>query len=214
MEPIGATIEPAGSARNIGAIFDDKMSMRQHVNHISKSCYLYLRTIGRIRNCLTKAATVTLVHAFIASKLDHMNALLYGIPKLLISKLQKIQNNAARIVSRCKTRDHITPILADLHWLPVEKRVEYKILLLTFKALHGTAPGYIRDLIHPYEPRRNLRSMDLNLLKMPRSRTKTYGDKSWFKCFDCLCFLIYTGCNLGMPLRSFCLMKMIHVGGF
>ena len=177
--------------------------MRQHVNHISKSCYLYLRTIGRIRNCLTKAATVTLVHAFIASKLDHMNALLYGIPKLLISKLQKIQNNAARIVSRCKTRDHITPILADLHWLPVEKRVEYKILLLTYKALHGTAPGYIRDLIHPYEPRRNLRSMDLNLLKMPRSRTKTYGDKSFAVCSPFLWNRLPSGLRSQHELESF-----------
>ena len=75
------------------------MCMKQHVNSICKACYLHLRNIGKIRNYLTQRATVTLVHAFIASKLDHMNSILYGIPKAVLNKLQKIQNNAARIIS-------------------------------------------------------------------------------------------------------------------
>ena len=105
--------------------------------------------------------------------------MLYGIPKYLLNKLQKIQNNAARIVTRTRRRDHVTPVLADLHWLPIEKRIEYKILLTTFKALHGLSPGYIRDLIEPYVPPRSLRSLDLCLLKKPMSRTVSYGDRSY-----------------------------------
>ena len=172
-----ANIEASCSARNIGAIFDAKMSMKEHVHHICRSCYIHLRNI--IRKCLTQDATITLIHAFIASRLDNMNALLYGIPKQLLHRLQKIQNHAARIVTKTRRRDHITPVLAGLHWLPVEKRVEFKILLVTFKALHGLAPGYISDLIRLYEPARSLRSLDLQFLHKPRSRTKTYGDRSF-----------------------------------
>ena len=142
----------------------------------------HLRNIGTVRKNLTQDATLTLIHAFIASRLDNMNALLYGIPKCLLHKLQKTQNHAARIVSRCRRRDHITPVLAHHHWLPVEKRVEYKILLTTFKALHGLAPGYISDLVRQYEPRRSLRSVDLHLLHKPGSRTNTYGDRSFTIC--------------------------------
>ena len=176
------TVTASSSARNIGAIFDDKVSMKEHVQYICKSCYYHLRNIGKVRHCLTQGATETLVHAFIASKLDHMNGLLSGIPDCLLGRLQRIQNNAARIVTKSKRRDHITPVLMRLHWLPVEKRVQYKILLTTFKALHGLAPGYVCDLIRPYQPPRALRSLDLHLLHQPRSRTKTYGDRSFMVC--------------------------------
>ena len=108
-----------------------------------------------------------------------MNALLYGVPKYLLQKLQKIQNNAARIVSRVKRREHITPVLKDLHWLPVQQRIEFKIALLVFKSLTGLAPGYLRDLLDLYVPPRTLRSIELSLLKIPRSRTKSYGDRSF-----------------------------------
>ena len=111
-----------------------------------------------------------------------VNALLYGIPKYLVDKLQKIQNNSARIITKSKRRDHITPILSALHWLPIEQRIKFKILLTTFKALHGLSPGYIRDLITPYHPQRQLRSLDLSLLQQPRSRTKTFGDRSFAVC--------------------------------
>jgi hypothetical protein len=156
--------------------------MKDHVNAMCRSSYCHIRNIGRIRAFLTKDAAVNLVHAFVSSKLDQVNALLYGIPKYLVHKLQKIQNNAARIVSRAKRRDHITPILQELHWLPVAKRIEFKILLMTFKSQVGLAPGYISDLLQPYEPPRALRSLHLSLLKMPMSRTKSYGDRSFIVC--------------------------------
>ena len=123
-----------------------------------------------------------MVHAFIASRLDNMNSLLYGLPKCLLCKLQKIQNHAARVVTRTRRRDHITPVLAQLHWLPVDMRVRFKISLMTFKALHGLAPKYIRDLITPHELNRRLRSQDLNMLQQPPSRTKTFGDRSFRVC--------------------------------
>ena len=177
-----AIIESTNSARNIGAIFDSSLNMKEQVLAISRACYCHIRNIGRIRTHLTQDATISLVHAFISSKIDHLNALLYGVPKYLIAKHQKIQNNAARVVTKSKRRDHITPVLHSLHWLPVEQRIHFKILLITFKALHDLAPGYILDLITPYEPHRALRSLDLSLLRQPRSRTKTFGDRSFTVC--------------------------------
>jgi len=179
----GDTVVTASpSARNIGAIFDCTLSMKDHVNALCRSCYCHIRNIGKVRRLLTKDAAVNLVHAFVSSKLDHMNALLFGLPKYLLQKLQKIQNNGARIVSRTKRREHITPVLKNLHWLPIDKRIEFKILLTTFKALTGLAPGYIHDLLQPYQPPRALRSMNLSLLKKPRSRTKSFGNRSYAVC--------------------------------
>jgi predicted nucleic acid-binding Zn-ribbon protein len=180
---IGDTIVKASkSARNIGAIFDHTLSMKDHINTLCRSCYCHIRNIGKVRPLLTRDAAVSLMHAFVSSKLDHMNALLYGVPKYLLQKLQKIQNNGARIVSKTKRRQHITPVLKSLHWLPVEFRILYKIQLTTHKALNGRAPGYIRDLLQPYQPPRALRSMNLSFLKKPRVRTKTFGDKSYAVC--------------------------------
>ena len=74
----------------------------------------------------------------------------------------------------------MTPVLKDLHWLPVQQRIWYKIALLTFKALHGMAPTYICDLVKEHKPRRSLRSSSQQLLSLPPlTKTKTYGDRSF-----------------------------------
>ena len=100
-------------------------------------------------------------------KLDSANSLLHGLPTFLIDLFQNVQNAAVRIITRTKKYDHIKSVLKQLHWLPVNQRINYKILLLTFKALNGQAPSYITELLEPYRPARNLRSSSKNLLKIP-----------------------------------------------
>ena len=130
-------IMPVSSARNLGVIFDQEITLVEHVTTICKTCFLHLRNIAKIRYSLSQKDTEILVHAFISSKLDSCNSLLYGLPQTLIDRLQAVQNCAAHLVTRSRKHDHITPILKQLHWLPVYSRIKYKILLLTFKALHG-----------------------------------------------------------------------------
>ena len=109
-------------------------------------------------------------------------ALLYGLPKYLTDKLQKVQNNAVRIITRTAKYDHIKPVLQSLHWLPVPARIKYKILLFTFKCIHGTAPAYLSQLIKPYQPARTLRSADKLLLEKGKPRMKGYGDRAFQNC--------------------------------
>ena len=97
-------------------------------------------------------------------------------------KPQRVQNNAARVIMLTKKHDHITPVLKELRWLPVRKRIEFKILLLAYKSLHGTAPSNLREMLKEYVPPRTLRSTFKNLLCEPRTNIKTYGDRSFSVC--------------------------------
>ena len=94
------------------------------------------------KNFLSEDATKTLMHAFVTSHIDHCNSLLYGIPKNLLNRLQRLLNAAARVTCHIPRYAHITPVLKELHWLPVPHCINYKIALLLFKALNGMAPPY------------------------------------------------------------------------
>ncbi len=175
-----AKIEPTSSVRNLGAIFDSQMTMMKHILTTCKTANYHIRNIGRIRNYLTKQATEQLVHAFISTKLDYANGLLSGVAKCHLEKLQRVQNTAARIVAKVRKQEHITPVLKRLHWLPVEKRIRFKVLLLTYKSLHGQAPEYLKDLLHPNESCVATRSSEKVLrLFEPRCNLTGYGDHSF-----------------------------------
>ena len=175
-----ATVSFSKTARNLGAVFDSAMDMKAHVNSVCRSGYMHIRTIGKIRHLLPQKVTEQLTHAFVTSRLDSCNSLLYGLPAVLTDKLQRLQNTAARLVTRTRKYDHITSVLRQLHWLPIQQRIVFKILLQTYRALHGMAPVYIRDLLIPYSPARNLRSStDRLLLTIPRTKCRRYGDRAF-----------------------------------
>ena len=171
---------PSKMARNLGVIFDNELRMDHQIANMCKGMHHHLRTIGSIRHLLTIDATEKLVHAIISSRLDYCNSLLVGLPAYQLRRLQSLQNSAARLVSRTRKYDHIKPILKQLHWLPVDQRIIFKILLLTFKIQHNKAPSYLQAFITPYSPQRTLRSADKMQLVVPNSFLKNYGNR----CFQ------------------------------
>ncbi len=118
-----------------------------------------------------------LINTFVFSRIDYCNALLAGVSKTTLSKLQSVQNSAARILTGTKTSEHISPVLESLHWLPVRFRIDLKILMLTYKALHGLAPHYLSQLLSVYTPSRDLRSSDSGLLVI-----RSMGDRAFSSC--------------------------------
>ena len=90
----------------------------------------------------------------VLSRMDYGNALLFGVSDFLLKRIQRVPNLGARIITRLSKRDHITSSLKSLHWLPVKSRISYKVLLYTFKGLHGLVPDYIADMLVPYLPGR------------------------------------------------------------
>lgn len=172
-----STVCVQSQARSLGVIFDSKLSMSQHVSNVCKTAFYHLRTISRIRKYLSNEDCEKLVHAFISSRLDSCNSLLYGLPKKLLSKLQRIQNTAARIITRKRKFDHITPVLIHLHWLPVEQRVTFKLLCIFHKCHTGNAPTYLSSLVKQEEIVRVLRSNDDILYEDKRSGG--FGDRAF-----------------------------------
>jgi hypothetical protein len=126
---------------------------------------------------LDSAKSIT--HAFVTARLDYCNSLLSGMPKSAISKLQRVQNMAAKMVTRMKKFDHVTPILKYLHWLPIEYRIQFKVLLLAFRAMNGIAPQYLTDMISIHQPRRLLRNSHALELNIPQSRLRSAGDRTF-----------------------------------
>lgn len=169
------------SAKNLGVIFDSTLSLEEFIKLKCKSARYHLRNIGKIRPYLSSKSIEQLVHAFISANIDYCNSLLCGLPQTEILKLQRIQNSAARLITGKSKRSSVSALLHQLHWLPVEQRVVFKVLLIVFRALTTGTPSYICDLLCPYHPSRRLRSSDQNLLVVPLTRTKSYGDRSFSK---------------------------------
>ena len=154
--------------KNVGVRLDSNMKMDKHVNTIVSHCYMLLRNIGRIRNILSENDTETLVHAVITSRLDYCNSLLINNSRSNIFKLQKVQNAAARLIVRKGKRRSISGVLKSLHWLRVESRIYFKVLLLVYKCIHGQCS---KNLQIKYKSH-NCRPQDYLLLETRRVETK------------------------------------------
>ncbi len=153
----GCTVT-SSTVKNLGDILDSNLSFENHISNVTKTAFFILRNISKLRNMLSVSDAEKLVHAFMTSRLDYCNALLGGCPAYSINKLQIVQNAAARVLTRSRKYDHITPILQSLHWLPIKFLISYKILLLSYKALNDLAPAYLTNLISCYNPTRSLRN--------------------------------------------------------
>ena len=172
-------VDSSPAARNLGVTIDESLSFERHITEVVRSCRYFIHELWQIRPYLTLESAKTIVHATIISRLDYCNSLYMNMPLSQTNRLQKVMNEAARLITRTPRNEHITPAMKDLHWLPIKERIQFKVLTIVYKALHGQTPDYIRALLIPNIPSRQLRSCDQKLLLEPRFRLKSAGFRSF-----------------------------------
>ena len=168
----------ATQVRDLGIIVDSKLSLKAQVNQVVSACYYQLKLLRSTFHFIDEVDKVHVINAFIGSRLDYCNALYMGCPKTLLHKLQLIQNAAARLLTGVGRRDHITPSLKALHWLPVAERVLFKVGCIVHKAIHKIGPGYLQETFTCYVPNRSLRSADQANLIVPKFRRTRCGGRT------------------------------------
>lgn len=152
---------------NLGVLMGQTMTLDQHVNTLVHSCFDQMRYIAKLRPVVPRPQLNMIIHAFISSQLDYCNS--------LFACLSKTSRNCSWVVQIahniwCNTNPYV------LHWLPIQFRITFKILVITFRALHGEIQTYIQDLLMPCNTSRTLRSTDQSLFSVPCIRLKAKWD--------------------------------------
>ena len=175
------SVAPASTARNLRILFDPNLKFDAQIAKTCCTDYYYLHNIRKIRKYLTLDSTRCLVHTLVMGRVDYCNSLLYGLPRNNINKLQLLLNMAARLTTNTLWFCQITPVLCQLHWLPISVRIKFKMILITFKAIRGLFPHYIQNLIEVKEKSTyNLRSNDeLSLAPPTFNSKKTLGERAF-----------------------------------
>lgn len=159
-------------ARNLSVIFDWVFRFDKQISSVKMS-FFQLRLLATVNAYLPRNDFERVIHAFVTSRLDYCKSLYVGLDQSSLRRLQVVQNAAARLLTGKKRHDHISSVLASLHWLPVKFRIQFKVLLIVFKCLNGLAPSYLSKLLQPHTTVRALRSSNQLLLAGPRSRLST-----------------------------------------
>ena len=167
----GSSIGLSSSSKILGITFDSALNFDAHISEICKSANFHLKALAHIRSFLSLSSANLVASSIIASRLDYCNSVLIGLSSYNIHRLQCVQNRAARIVLGVGRRTSVEPLLRQLHWLPVAKRIQYKTALVTFKTISTQQPTYLSSLLVPYNPSRSLRSSSGNFLTVPRVTT-------------------------------------------
>jgi hypothetical protein len=171
------TIKPSSTIRNLGVIFDDTLSFSDHISRTRQSSYFHLRNIKGVQKYLPNDILEGLIHAFVSSKLDFCNSLMHGLPDCHVRRLRNIQNNAARLLTKTKIRENITPVLFRLHWLPVEQRCKFKILILVHRVVYTGLPKYLNVQKKTFS--RTTRLSGTLVLEVPMTKQKTLSCRTF-----------------------------------
>ena len=164
--------------RNLGIIIDKNLTFSDHISQLSRTCYMHIRDLRRLRPILDYKTACTIATSIVHSKLDYCNSIFYNIDSSQIKRLQTIQNALARAVTKTPKHHHITPVLKSLHWLKVPQRIHYKIVSLTYNALQTSKPSYIRQLFTIQPPGSTRSSSYLSLSRPPVSSSLKFCNRS------------------------------------
>lgn len=140
---LGKILEPVTSVRDLGVIIDSHLTYDAHISMVVSSCMAKLCQINRVRNSFDNSTLSLIISALVFSKLFYCSTVWCNTSDTNIKKLQKVQNFAARIVTRTRKFDHITPVLHQLKWLPIQQQLLYRDALMTYKSVYGLAPTYL-----------------------------------------------------------------------
>src|SRR5664279_1084333 len=142
----GVNIRTVTTVRDLGVLLDSRFNMRKHISNVSKACFYHLRRLRQIRSCLNEDSAKTVAVALVRSRIDYCNAILAGLPETTLQPLTRVLHTAARTVLKLSRKDHITPALQSLHWLPVKERIKFK---LSCDAQHSQQPqpSYLTDMV-------------------------------------------------------------------
>ena len=143
----GVTITPSAVVRNLGAYLDTSLSMENHAGRIAAACFSALRVLREARHSVPREVLKALVIQLVLTKLEYCNSILYGSNKLALHKLQVVMNTAARLFFNARLTDHVSPLLDDLHWLPIARRIPYKIALMVYKAHSHRSLQFLQELL-------------------------------------------------------------------
>ena len=175
----GTDIPFKSCVKYLGVKIDQSLSMQEQISSVCRAAFFELRRIASIRRYLSESACATLVCSLVTSRLDFCNSVLAGLPNEQLGRLQRVQNSAARLILRKRKRDSATPLLMELHWLPVKYRCMFKLATLSYRHFDGSLPAYLSNVLVTYQPSRSLRSSNEKLLKIPQLNLKTVGERSF-----------------------------------
>ena len=181
IELFGVKTNPAKSALNLGVIFEKYFIFRSHISAVCSSCFYHMWDLWCIRRHLDLDSAKLLATALVSSRLDYCNSPLYGIADIDLTRLQRIQNQLAHLVTKSPLFTRSLPLLRSLHWLPVRFRILFKINLLTYKTLREKQPVYLDSMLATSILSRSLRSNNDNSLSFPRVKTNT-GARAFHSC--------------------------------
>ena len=165
------SVSKSDSTNLLGVEVDCTLSLKNLIKNTTKCCFYKLHNLFKIRRFLSEEAAKSMVHTLITSKLDYCNSILNGLPNTTLEFLIRVQKAATRLISNKTKFQHISPVMKDLHWLPIKKWIEYKILVLTFKCVHNLAPAYLTELLHK-ATNKGTRADNKNLLVVPMVKSQ------------------------------------------
>jgi len=174
-------ITSVNAVRDLGVTLDSELTMQRHANKVASACFYHIRRLKQIWRLIGPKVTATLMSAFVLSKLDYCNAILAGLRKSTIAPLQRAQNAAARLIGLVAPRDHVTSMLQQLHWLPVQYLITYKLCLLMHLIHTSQGPSYLTDIVTQLASvtsRTWLRSGSSLRYEQPRARLK-FGQRAF-----------------------------------
>ena len=171
----GSIINFSQTVKNLSIFFDESLNFNDHIKYCKNEAFKTLKNLRKIRNFFDATSIKIVINSLICSKIDYCNSLFVNLPSSTLRLLQTVLNFAARVIFNRSISSPSLPLLSQLHWLPIQDRMTFKILLITYKAIKFSRPSYIFQLLRFKTRNRGLRHQDPLLLEVLRTKTVRIG---------------------------------------